>query len=630
MIKKLALSGLVGLLFFLLSGWANQLPPIKKLLNVRHVSQITILSYGLIRDVDQNADFSTRYRHVAPAHFDQQINYLKSNQYEIIDIATYQKITAGESPAPARAVLVTFRDGYEEIATGALPIIKKYHIPATLFWDKQNLGKKGYLSQEQLTELEKHQLTVAPGQVRTQQFSDHEQEVSGIVPIAQFANYLPQQYVFDTAQLAILATLIAIFFYLSLTNLTWSIILIPLFLPTFLVRFYVVGIPSTLLEVAILLVFWRSISTNFSSFRIFQHKIMNLSILLILAGTIIGISTSPNKTEALGWAKAFVIDPILFYAALLLASDQVQDKTKMVWRMLATYTISATVIAIWSLWQYLGGDGFVDFTLTLSPSFFGNPNYLASYLQYGLIFCAGLLCYLIFKRQDNYALRFTLYALLFGSFSALMLTIILTSSLGTLLGLAAAALFLLIKIINPPTRLLTSAFVIIGLAASAILFWQGPRFANLVSQHSSLVTRIGMYQTAINVIRDQPFFGVGLANFTPVYGQYVPDWVPEQTPLLSHNTYLDWWLQLGILGFVGFLLILLIFWQKAVSSQQSAPINPDSIGIKSGSAVSLVLAAALIAFMVHSTIDTLYFKNDYSVTFWMVIGIAYAATRKKN
>src|SRR3990172_8981196 len=95
--------------------------------------------------------------------------------------------------------------------------------------------------------------------------------------------------------------------------MSYLISLIFLLLPAYLIRFSILGIPTTLLEVLIYLVFlyglWRA---KKEGFRKIPAKIYLPAGLLIIA-LIISALISPDKRTALGEFKGFFIDPLLVF-----------------------------------------------------------------------------------------------------------------------------------------------------------------------------------------------------------------------------------------------------------------------------------------------------------------------------
>ena len=98
---------------------------------------------------------------IEPGDFDWQMKYLVDHGYHSISPDELYDFLAGKGTLPDRPVLITFDDGYEDNYTNAYPILKKYNLKATIFVVTGFLSKrKGYLTWDQLREMEKNGITI--------------------------------------------------------------------------------------------------------------------------------------------------------------------------------------------------------------------------------------------------------------------------------------------------------------------------------------------------------------------------------------------------------------------------------------------------------------------------------------
>ncbi len=67
------------------------------------------------------------------AGFEAQVRYLADRGYATLHAAEFVRCLRGETPAPDRAVLLTFDDGYVDTWSYAFPILRRYRVKATLF-----------------------------------------------------------------------------------------------------------------------------------------------------------------------------------------------------------------------------------------------------------------------------------------------------------------------------------------------------------------------------------------------------------------------------------------------------------------------------------------------------------------
>lgn len=98
-------------------------------------SQIVILIYHRVspmRDV-------WSLKPLSPQRFERQIRYFCRN-YDILPLDRLVKYIEQGKPLPEKAVVFTFDDGYKDNYLHAYPILKKYHVPATIFLTTGHIG----------------------------------------------------------------------------------------------------------------------------------------------------------------------------------------------------------------------------------------------------------------------------------------------------------------------------------------------------------------------------------------------------------------------------------------------------------------------------------------------------------
>jgi peptidoglycan/xylan/chitin deacetylase (PgdA/CDA1 family) len=99
--------------------------------NERFPNLLRVLTYHRIEET--NSDPSAYHRvTVTPEKFDRQMQFLGAH-YRVLSMADLLEANLDRRRLPPSAVIVTFDDAYKDFATYAWPILKKYHIPVTLF-----------------------------------------------------------------------------------------------------------------------------------------------------------------------------------------------------------------------------------------------------------------------------------------------------------------------------------------------------------------------------------------------------------------------------------------------------------------------------------------------------------------
>lgn len=114
--------------------------------------QIPVLMYHFIGDKDTAA---LEKNHVSRESFTRQMEFLKSFGYRVISIEEYYEIRTGVRKPRGREVLLTFDDGNYTFASEAMPVLSKFHFPATIFLISEFVksGEYGSMKEEQVREI---------------------------------------------------------------------------------------------------------------------------------------------------------------------------------------------------------------------------------------------------------------------------------------------------------------------------------------------------------------------------------------------------------------------------------------------------------------------------------------------
>lgn len=90
---------------------------------------------------------------MSPARFAEQLGWLARNDYRVIRLSQLVAYLEGRQVLPKRSVVITLDDGYESVYRHALPLLRLYGFPATLFVYTDFIGAGDALSWAQLQEL---------------------------------------------------------------------------------------------------------------------------------------------------------------------------------------------------------------------------------------------------------------------------------------------------------------------------------------------------------------------------------------------------------------------------------------------------------------------------------------------
>jgi peptidoglycan/xylan/chitin deacetylase (PgdA/CDA1 family) len=98
---------------------------------------IPILMYHKVNPHASSGGLGLR---VNPSDFDWEMHYLKTNGYHTVDLGAVVDHFQKGKKLPAKPVVITFDDGYQDNYQYAYPILKKYHFTATIFLVANTIG----------------------------------------------------------------------------------------------------------------------------------------------------------------------------------------------------------------------------------------------------------------------------------------------------------------------------------------------------------------------------------------------------------------------------------------------------------------------------------------------------------
>ncbi|RUO81147.1 polysaccharide deacetylase [Idiomarina tyrosinivorans] len=70
---------------------------------------------------------------ISPEQFAEHLQYLRDNDYQVIAIEQAYQALEQQQPLPAKAVVITFDDGYQNVADNAVPLLQKFNMPYAIF-----------------------------------------------------------------------------------------------------------------------------------------------------------------------------------------------------------------------------------------------------------------------------------------------------------------------------------------------------------------------------------------------------------------------------------------------------------------------------------------------------------------
>jgi O-antigen ligase len=402
-------------------------------------------------------------------------------------------------------------------------------------------------------------------------------------------------------------------------------ILIPLIIllvPTYLVRFSVLGIPTNVLEVLVLAAFISYLAKGKRSFWNFyeRNKIIGWSVLAVFVGLIISTAVGGDYRIGLGIIKGWFAVPLVFAWILHEEIKTGEDlKTVLKWLYLGILGV-----ALAALGYYFFGELTYDERL---KAFYLSPNHLAMHLAPGIIIGIYFIKEIILHSNRNISLvksrrmmsqlayASSRYKLIFFAISLFIVVVCFYFTYSYAAWLAVVSSLIIVAIVK--NKKISKSVILVSLIILLSIFisqWNTEKFANLKDfTRSSFESRIMIWKSAGKILDDNPLWGIGPGNFQEKYLEYQQHFPPylEWAVPQPHNLYLAFWLQAGLLGLAGF-LILIIKWLQGLLT---------CVKKQKSSKVAAVLLGIMLYILIHGLADTPYWKNDLAMIFWIIFAL---------
>jgi O-antigen ligase len=120
--------------------------------------------------------------------------------------------------------------------------------------------------------------------------------------------------------------------------------------------------------------------------------------------------------------------------------------------------------------------------------------------------------------------------------------------------------------------------------------------------------RTFIYANALNLVSEEPL-GIGVGNFRRVFLQRFGADVHH-----AHNLFLQVLVEVGVLGFILFILLIIIIFRRALQSIPSSDFRK----------IKISLLVGIIALLLYGLIDFPFYDQRVHLLFWMVVGMLMA------
>ena len=428
----------------------------------------------------------------------------------------------------------------------------------------------------------------------------------------------------------ILITLVLIFFaWLSWKNIFQASLVLITCLPVYVVRVSLLGLPSTLLELMLGILFVVFIIRNP---KLKHYKISWELALWILVG-LIAVGVAGWSLASLGVWRAYFFEAAIAFIIFVKVFDTKEKK----FAVLKALAISGMAISLLAIYQYFTGQlipnpFWAAAAQRRATSIFPYPNAVGLYLGPIIILSlAGFIAAFKKSAKDSW---------LFASAFILSLGgIIAARSDGAILAVTVAG-FVLLLCANSLTRKIALSFLVLGI----IIFAAVPKVRNFTIQRATLhdvsgeIRRLQWHETWQMLSNGKLITGAGLLNYQKAVAPYHQvgffynsehlsqndfvkkvradkayrdsHWQPVEVYLYPHNILLNFWSELGLLGLLLFAWIYIKFMYQVIKQF-----------IKTHDILTLSLISVMITILVHGLVDVPYFKNDLAIMFWLFIAL---------
>ncbi len=355
------------------------------------------------------------------------------------------------------------------------------------------------------------------------------------------------------------------------------------------------------------LAYWRE-----NRFRLRRPTLIWLDwlVLAFVLTAAISAAFAERQNLAITELRMMVIEPVLLYFIIRM----VNFDRKALQRVILLWLLGALIVAVIGIYHRATGTNLIQVGggVARVRSIYGSPNNVGLYL--GRLYPIALALGLILKDRTRW--------LYLGAAGILLFTILLSISRGAiLLGIPAATAVVILLWQGKRARRILFGLGVLGLLA-LIPISRLPRFADLLNRASGpTFFRLNLWRSTLQMIRENPWTGVGLDNFLYAYrGRYIAP-AAWQDPDLSHahNWVLDFASRIGIPGLLVVLLLLgvvvFMLW-RGVHTSQSLYQRAILIG----------LLGSLADFAGHGLVDASYWFVDLAFAFMLTIGLSWLFT----
>ncbi|MDO8489463.1 MAG: O-antigen ligase family protein, partial [Candidatus Omnitrophota bacterium] len=182
------------------------------------------------------------------------------------------------------------------------------------------------------------------------------------------------------------------------------------------------------------------------------------------------------------------------------------------------------------------------------------------------------------------------------------LALLLTRSIGALLSFSLALclyFYLQGRFKKKSIILLLGILLVIG----AVFILRASTQKQHLQPVFSTMMRLSYWQDTLKIIKAKPLTGVGIGNFNLMQSRY------------AHNSYLQIWAEMGILGIISIFLLIIAVFKSAFKNIKGS--------LDKNQTICLICACAV--FLMHNLVDFSFFVPEVSLIWWSIAGLLWGS-----
>ena len=342
---------------------------------------------------------------------------------------------------------------------------------------------------------------------------------------------------------------------------------------------------------------------------------LNLPILAYVVTQVISVAFSPYQAQSL---RALGEEWLLLVFFLIANNVEGEEKVKKLFGILISVS---TLVALYAIWQHYSGlDLYRDRMLEPKGGVFLSLGLFDHHLTFGgyymLVFLLASVFPLGVKRSDFARVVDFASPTILGL--ALVFSYARSAWLGALAGVFTFGLFRGRKFI----LLLLLGMLLLCLVVYVIEPTSWDRIKEIdLSKDKPESTRIRLWLTSINMIKDKPVWGIGLGNFSRLFDRYKVEGFYDTT-CHPHNDFLNVAVNSGLPGLLAYLWIWVAFFRCTLRSMGRG----EKLGfVRAGQMAGV---AAITGFLFGSLFQCYYTDAEVNMLLMFILGSTMALNRQ--